>query len=105
LQYWISAMGYRLNIGGRPPHSWPMFIPVTFELSVLTAAFAAFLGVFVLCRLPRFHHPLFAAPSFARATTDGFYLCIEAGDPRFDPCETREFLMRLNPSGIAEVLR
>ncbi len=70
---------------------------------MLTAAFAAFLGVFVFCRLPRFHHPLFAAPRFARATTDGFYLCIEAGDPKFDLAGTREFLAGLNPTGIEEV--
>jgi hypothetical protein len=101
--YWTSAYGYPLNAGGRPLDSWPVFIPITFELGVLTASLAAFLGVFVLCGLPRYHHPLFAAPLFARATTDGFYLCIEADDPQFDLFATRAFLTELNPVDIEEV--
>ena len=101
--YWISAVAYRLNVGGRPPDSAPMFIPITFELTILTAALAGFLGVFVLCRLPRFHHPLFGTPLFARASSDGFYLCVEAADPKFDPDGTRAFLAGLNPVGIEEV--
>ena len=101
--YWVSAVAYPINVGGRPLNSWPMWIPITFELTVLTAAFAAFLGVFVLCRLPRFHHPLFGSPLFARATTDGFYLCVEATDPKFDPDATRALLAGLNPIGIEEV--
>ena len=103
MQYWISAIGYRLNVGGRPPHSWPMFIPITFELGVLTAAFASFLGLFVLCRLPRYHHPLFGTPLFGRATSDGFYLFVAADDPKFDPELTRAFLVQLAPTGIEEV--
>lgn len=105
MQYWVSTEGYRLNVGGRPPNSWPMFVPITFELTVLTAALAAFLGVFVLCRLPRFHHPLFAAPRFARATTDGFYLVIEVDDSKFDLAGTRAFLAALDPTGVEEVTR
>jgi len=101
--YWTSAYGYPLNSGGRPLDSWPVFIPITFELGILTAALAAFLGVFVLCGLPRYHHPLFAAPLFARATTDGFYLCIEADDPHFDLFATRAFLTELSPVDIEEV--
>jgi hypothetical protein len=103
MQWWISTQAYRLNIGGRPPHSWPMFVPVTFELTVLTAALAAFLSVFVLCRLPRFHHPLFAAPLFRRATDDGFYLCVSADDPNFDAEATLAMLTSLRPTGIEEV--
>jgi hypothetical protein len=103
MQWWISTQAYRLNIGGRPPNSWPMFIPITFELTVLTAALAAFLSVFVLCRLPRFHHPLFAAPLFARATDDGFYLCISVDDLKFDPFETWSLLQSLHALGIQEV--
>lgn len=103
--YWVSVDAYRLNVGGRPPNSWPMFVPITFELTVLTAAFAGFLGLFVLCGLPRFHHPLFAAPLFARATSDGFYLCVEAADPQFDPARTRAFLEGLHPTGVEEVSR
>jgi hypothetical protein len=105
MQWWISTQAYRLNVGGRPPNSWPMFIPVTFELTVLTAALAAFLAVFVLCRLPRFHHPLFAAPLFGRATDDGFYLCVSADDPKFDPAGTREMLHDLRATEIEEVAR
>jgi hypothetical protein len=101
--YWVSAAAWPLNIGGRPPNSWPMFIPITFELTVLTASLAAFLSVFVLCRLPRFHHPLFGSPLFARSSTDRFYLCIETSDATIDVDEVREFLATLNPAGIEEV--
>jgi hypothetical protein len=101
--YWVSADAYRLNVGGKPPNSWPMFFPIAFELGILTAALAAFLGVFVLCRLPRYHHPLFGTPLFARATTDGFYLFVAAGDPQFDSERTRAFLETTQAIGIAEV--
>ncbi len=104
MQYWVAAVAYPLNVGGRPLNSWPVFIPITFELAVQTAAFAGFLGVLVLCRLPRYHHPLFGTSSFARATSDGFYLCIEVADPKFDPIATREFLAALRPAGIEEVV-
>lgn len=103
MQYWVAVLGYPVNVGGRPLNSWPVFIPITFELTVLTAAFAGFLGVLVLCRLPRYHHPLFGTSSFARATTDGFYLCIEASDPKFDADATREFLAALRAAGVEEV--
>lgn len=103
MQWFASAVHYPVNVGGRPLASWPMFIPITFELTVLIAAFASFIGVFALCRLPRFHHPLFAAPLFARATTDGFFICIEADDPSFDPTGTLAFLEGLHPTGIEEV--
>jgi hypothetical protein len=103
--YWVSVYGYPLNVGGRPLNSWPVFIPITFELGVLTAALSGFLGLFVLCRLPRYHHPLFGSPLFARATTDGFYLCIAVTDPLFDPSATRSLLESLNPTGIEEVAR
>jgi hypothetical protein len=102
--YWISADAYRLNVAGKPPDSWPMFVPVAFELGILTAALSAFLGVFVLCRLPRYHHPLFGTPLFRRATTDGFYLYVAADDPAFDRVRTRAFLAALAPTGIEEVV-
>ncbi|HEY1189237.1 MAG TPA: DUF3341 domain-containing protein [Gemmata sp.] len=100
---WVSAEAYRLNVGGKPPNSWPMFIPIAFELGVLTAALSAFFGVLVLCRLPRFHHPLFGAPLFARATTDGFYLFVSGDDPQFDATATWALLAAQNPTGIEEV--
>ncbi len=103
MQWWINTTAYPLDIGGKPPNSWPMFIPVTFELTILTAATSGFLGVFVMSRLPRFSHPLFATPLFARATSDGFYLCIEASDPRFEPTATQAFLQSLKATGIEEV--
>jgi hypothetical protein len=103
--YWVATTAYPINVGGRPLNSWPLWIPITFELTVLTAAATAFLAVLVLCGLPRFHHPLYASPLFARATTDGFYLCVEAADPKFDPDATRQFLHGLNPSAVEEVAR
>jgi hypothetical protein len=103
MQYWIAAWAYPVNVGGRPLDSWPQFIPVTFELTVLIAALAAFLGVLILCGLPRYHHPLFAAERFARSSTDRFCLCIESTDPMFDLAATREFLMGLEPTGVEEV--
>lgn len=103
LQYWTSAIDYPLNIGGRPLHSWPSFIPVTFEVTVLLAAFAAVFGLFFACRLPRPHHALFNAEGFERATEDRFFLCIEAKDPQFDTETTRVFLESLRPDRVQEV--
>ncbi len=99
------AMGhlYALNVGGRPLNSWPNFIPVTFELTVLIAAFSAFIAVLVLNRLPEVHHPVFNVPEFRRASIDRFFLCIEARDPGFGRARTREFLLRLEPVKVTEV--
>ncbi len=101
LQWWTSTIDYPLNIGGRPFHSWPSFIPVTFELIILCAAFAAVFGLFIANRLPKPHHPLFAVDGFERATRDRFYLCIEADDPKF--VEARAFLESLQPNQVWEV--
>ena len=103
MQYWIAVIDYPINVGGRPLNSWPIFIPITFELTVLTASMAGFLGTMLLCGLPRFYHPLFASPLFARSSTDRFYLCVEATDPKYHPNETREFLLGLGPVEIEEV--
>jgi hypothetical protein len=104
MQYWSMAVDYPFNSGGRPLNSWPAFIPITFEVMVLVAAFAALLGSFFLNGLPRPHHPLFNEPRFARASQDRFFLCIEATDPRFDMAATRDFLTGLQPHGeIMEV--
>ncbi|OFW17324.1 MAG: hypothetical protein A3F70_14485 [Acidobacteria bacterium RIFCSPLOWO2_12_FULL_67_14] len=103
LEYWSQAIAYPLNIGGRPYHSWPHFIPVTFETTVLGAALAAFIGMWALNRLPQPYHPVFNVPAFARASVDRFFLCIEATDPKFDRHATWKFLESLHPVGVAEV--
>ena len=102
-QYWVSVIAYPMNVGGRPLHSWPSFIPVTFETAVLFAAVSAVLGMLALNGLPRPHHPVFNAPHFALASTDRFFLCIEADDPRFDPVSTRGFLESLKPEEVSVV--
>jgi hypothetical protein len=103
LQYWSQTMAYTMNVGGRPFHSWPQFIPVTFETTVLGAALTAFVGMWALNRLPQPYHPVFNVPEFARASTDRFFLCIEATDPRFDRTGTRQFLEGLKPVGVSDV--
>ncbi len=105
MQWYANAISYPINIGGRPVHSWPAFIPITFELTVLAAALTAFFSVFILSGLPRPYHPVFNLPQFERASQDRFFLCIEARDPSFDATTTREFLQRLNPLLIAEVAK
>ena len=99
MQYWSMAVDYPLNVGGRPHNSWPVFIPVTFELMVLVAALAAILGMFFLNGLPQPYHPVFNVARFARASQDRFFLCIEALDPHFDLERTRQFLAGLQPVG------
>jgi hypothetical protein len=103
LQYWISAIDYPLNIGGRPLNSWPAFIPVTFELTILVAALSAVLGMLGLNGLPMPYHPLFNSPRFALASRNRFFLCIEAADRRFNRESTANFLSELKPKGISEV--
>jgi hypothetical protein len=103
LQYWIAVLDYPINAGGRPLNSWPSFIPVTFELTILAAAFSAVFGLFALCRLPWPSHPVFNVPEFEQATQTRFFLCIEARDPRFAADETREFLAGLGPREVHDV--
>jgi hypothetical protein len=103
LQYWISKIAYPLNVGGRPLNSWPAFIPVTFEMTILLAALTAVLGMILLNGLPLPYHPVFNAPRFARASQDRFFLSIEAEDPKFDREQTKAFLLSLHPHSIEEV--
>ena len=103
LEYWASAIAYPMNVGGRPLHSWPQFIPVTFETTVLGAALTAFVGMWVLNGLPQPYHPVFNVPAFDRASSDRFFLCIEAADPKFDHAATRAFLEGLHPVGVSDV--
>jgi hypothetical protein len=103
LQYYTMVIAYPLNIGGRPLFSWPMFVPVVFEMTVLVAALSAVLGMLAMNGLPRPHHPLFAIPSFDRATQDRFFVCILSTDPKYDLVATREFLQGLGPVEVLDV--
>ena len=103
MQWWISAVDYPLNIGGRPLLSWPAFIPVTFEVTVLFAAFTAAIGMIALNRLPEPYHPVFGVPGFERASIDRYFLVIESADPRFDAAGTRAFLAGLGAEEVHDV--
>lgn len=103
LQTWVSTTAYPLNIGGRPYFSWPAFIPVTFETTILFAAFAAVIGMFALNNLPQPYHPVFNVKRFERATQDAYFLLVEAADPRFDREATRAFLEQLGASEVNDV--
>ena len=103
LCYWTQVIAYPLNIGGRPFNSWPAFIPVTFETTILFAAFTAVIGMIALNGLPMPYHPVFNVKSFARASQDGFFLAIEAADPKFDRTRTFEFMKGLGAKEVNEV--
>jgi hypothetical protein len=104
LCYWVSAIAYPLNVGGRPLNSWPSFIPVTFEVTILLASLTAVLSWIVLSGLPMPYHPVFNVPRFAKAASeDGFFLTIEAADPRFDRARTFDFLKGLGAREINEI--
>jgi hypothetical protein len=103
LQYYVTVEHFPLNIGGRPLHSWPAYIVITFEVTVLFAAISAVLGLLALCGLPMPYHPVFNVPRFALASRNRFFLCIESTDPLFDRAKTCEFLESLEPKEVSEV--
>ena len=103
LQWWPNVIGYPLNIGGRPYNSWPQFIPITFELTVLLAGLATVFGMLALNGFPEPYHPVFNAKNFELASRDKFFLCIEARDEKFEAQKTREFLLSLNAHEVSEI--
>jgi hypothetical protein len=103
LQYWVHTSAYPLNVGGRPLHSWPSFIIITFEMTILFAGITAVVGMLTLNGLPQPYHPIFNHPRFSAASRDRFFLCIEAADPKFDRNETTRFLQATDAIDVAEV--
>lgn len=103
MQYFLAAYVYPTNIGGRPLNSWQAFAVITFELAVLFAAGAVFFCTLFFYGFPRLYHPLFRVPAFKRATSDGFFLCIEARDGNFHPTHTAHFLRSLDPTKVWQV--
>lgn len=101
MQWYSAVISYPINSGGKPPHSWPEFIPVTFELTILIAALAGVAGMLLLNGLPRLHHPVFNVREFDLASRNRFFLCLRAGDPEF--ASARNFLRELHPLGVWDV--
>lgn len=102
-QWWLSVHDYPINVGGRPLHALPAFLPATTIVAILWAAAGTLIGLLVMNRLPRLNHPVFAVPGFRRASEDRFFLCLFAADPRFDPAEAARFLQGLGPLRVAAV--
>lgn len=103
LQYYVTVYHYPLNVAGRPLHSWPSYIVITFEVTILLAALSTVLGLLALCGLPMPYHPVFNVRRFAMASDNRFFLCIESTDPMFDKEKTRGFLKSLEPTEVSEV--
>jgi hypothetical protein len=103
LQWYAAVVDYPLNIGGRPLHSWPAFIPATFELTILGAAVAAVIAMLALNGLPRLYHPLFEVDEFELASRNRFFLCLPAHDPVFAPGPARTLLEERSPLLLREV--
>ena len=105
MQYWMAAVDYPLNIGGKPPHSWPAFIVITFEMTILFAGISAVLGMLALNGLPMPYHPVFNVPEFVRASRDRFFLVVDGADAKFDDSATRRFLSDLKPREVSDVFK
>lgn len=105
MQWYSAVVDYPIDVGGRPLHSWPMFVPVSFELAVLGGALAAFLAVIIGNRLPDVSHPVFNAADFDLATRNRFFLCLRADDPQFDERRSAAWLELHRPLECVEVRR
>jgi len=103
MQWWMSAVDYPLNIGGKPPHSWPAFIVITFEMTILFAGISAVLGMLALNGLPMPYHPVFNVPRFSSASKDRFFLIVFSSDKLYNAAGTRRFLEALSPRSVSEV--
>lgn len=103
LEYWINIYAYPLNIGGRPLHSWPSFVPPTFEFTVLIASLAGAIGLVLVCRLPKLHHPVFEVDAFKRASTDGFFLAVKPKSSEVDAEMLRRSLQEVNAFACWEI--
>lgn len=103
MQFWMSTIDYPLNVGGKPYHSWPSFIIITFEMTILFGGISAVFGMLALNGLPMPYHPVFNVPRFAFASKDRFFLIVFSSDPKYDTAKTREFLEGLGPKSISEV--
>ena len=103
IQYWASVIDYPINVGGRPLNGWPGFVPMAWEVCALFTVYFGFFAFLLFCRLPRLHHPIFAAPGFERATQDRFFICIEAADAHYDPERLRGILERAGAIRVDEI--
>jgi hypothetical protein len=103
MEYYASVISYPENIGGRPLHSWPSFVPITFEMGVLGGVLGGVFGMLLLNRLPRYSHPVSNVERFRAASSDAFFLCVESSDPRFERELTQKMLRHAGAIEVMEV--